>query len=414
MARFFSELGTFCRVIMWDKRGVGLSDRVVGTPTLEDRMDDVRAVMDAANSPRAVIFGASDTAAMALLFAATYPGRTLGLILISPLARGLWAPDYPWVWTREEYERSFRQSEEDWGTPAHIDRLTARLAPSRLQDRPFKRWLGRVIRYGSSPSADISLARMNMKIDVRDALPTVHVPTLILQCPEDRFVRPENSAYVASHVAGARMVELPGIDHFSWANPAAFDVAIRAQREFVQGLPTGTVDEDRVLLTVLFFDVKGSTQRAAAIGDRAWSDLLGRWLTAARAEVSRFRGRAIKSTGDGLLAAFDGPTRAVRCALAVQDKARELGLELRAGLHTGECLSASDDVTGIAVHIASRICAQARGGEVLTSRTVRDLSVGSDVQFDESAPRPLAGLEGDWTLFSASLGLREGSRLVPT
>jgi len=405
VARFFGELGTFCRVIMWDKRGVGLSDRVVGTPTLEDRMDDVRAVMDAASCPKAVIFGASDTAAMALLFAATYPDRTLGLILNSPMARGLWAPDYPWVWTREEYERSFRLSDEDWGTPAHIDRLTARLAPSRIEDKLFKRWLGRVVRFGSSPSADTSLARMNMEIDVRDALPAVHVPTLVMQCPEDRFVRPENSEFVLSHVNGSRLVKIPGIDHFAWATPSASAAVLKAQREFIQALPRGAaVDEDRVLQTILFFDVVSSTQRAAALGDRAWGELLGRLLASARSEVSRFRGRSVKTTGDGLLAAFDGPTRAVRCALSIREAARALGVDLRAGLHSGECLTSLDDVTGIAVHIASRICDQAGPGEVLASRTVRDLSVGSDVRFEERGPRSLPGLDGLWTTYSASSG----------
>ena len=399
VARYFTELGSFCRVILWDKRGVGLSDRVVGTPTLEDRMDDVRAVMDAVHSPRAVIFGASDTASMALLFSATYPERTLGLMLISPLVRGARADDYPWVPTREEGERALMTSDGDWGTPAHIDRVVARLAPSRSGDLDFKRWFGRVIRFGSSPSADARLARMNMEIDVRAALPSVHVPTLVMQCADDPFVRPENADYVVSHVRRARLVVIPGKDHLFWANPEASAASLRAQRTFLEGLPAVQAEDDRVLLTVLFVDIVGSTSTASALGDRAWAELLGQVLGGARTEVARFRGRVVKTTGDGLLAAFDGPTRAVRCARAVRERGADLGVELRAGLHTGECLVSDDDVTGIAVHIASRICDEAAGGEILASRTVRDLSVGSGIAFREGTSRPLKGLEGVWETY---------------
>ncbi len=399
VARFFRELGTFSRVILWDKRGVGLSDRAVGTPTLEDRMDDVRAVMDAVDSPRAVLFGATDTAAMALLFAATYPARTQGLILISPMVRGLWAPSYPWVWTQEEYEASFRQSQADWGSPAHIDRMTSRLAPSRSQDLEFKRWLGRVIRFGSSPSADISLARMNMQIDVRAALSAVHVPTLVLKIPEETYLRPENADYVAAHVEGARLVNLPGPDHMAWANPAAYAAAMNAQRDFIRGLPQGSPEEERVLLTVLFTDIVDSTGRATQLGDRAWAELLGRYFEIARREASRFRGHLVKTTGDGALASFDGPTRAVRCASAMRDFARDLGLETRAGLHTGECLLERGDLRGVAVHIAARVSELANAGEVLVSGTVRDLSVGSDLRFLDRGLGPLRGVEGEWRTY---------------
>ncbi len=400
VARFFKELGTFCRVILWDKRGVGLSDRSVGTPTLEDRMDDVRAVMDAAGCPRAVIFGASDTAAMSLLFAATYPERTAGLILIAPLVRGVASPDYPWVPSRDEVEKSIQQADTDWGSQDHIDRVIARLAPSRIGDESFKQWFGRVVRFASSPSADAALARMNMEIDVRAALPAVHVPTLVLQCREDRFVRPENAEYVASHIDGARLVTVPGIDHMFWANPQAFTVAITAQREFIRGLPGGAAEEDRVLLTVLFIDIVGSTQRAVSMGDRAWGALVEQLFGAAEGEVKRFRGRIVKHTGDGLLAVFDGPTRGVRCARALQEGAQGLGIGLRTGLHTGECQALKDDVVGSAVNIAARICDRAAEGEVLTSRTVRDLCVGSDLKFAPREPVELKGLDGRWELFS--------------
>lgn len=400
VARYFHELGTFSRVVLWDKRGVGLSDRAVGAPTLEDRMDDVRAVMDAVGSRQAVVFGATDTAAMALLFAATYPERTLGLVLIAPLVRGLRAPDYPWRKTREEYELELRRSEADWGSPAHIDRVVARLAPSRIGDAAFTRWLGRVVRFGSSPSADLSLARMNMEIDVREALSAVHVPTIVLHAPDDTFVEAGNAQYVVDHVAGARFEPMPGGDHLMWANPAAFRASLDAQRRFLAGLPARPTDEDRVLLTVLFVDIDASTRRATELGDAAWTALLGRFLAAAAAEAPRFRGTFVKSTGDGFLATFDGPTRAVRCAQRLRDLARDLGLSVRAGVHTGECLPSGNDVSGIAVHIAARVCDAAASGEILASATVHDLSAGSSVGFAPRPSRALKGLDGTWSLFA--------------
>ena len=399
VANYFRELGTVARVILWDKRGVGLSDRTVGTPTLEDRMDDVRAVMDAAKSRRAVIFGASDTAAMALLFAATYPERTLGLMLIEPIVRGAWAPDYPFAPTREEVEESIQRSDEDWGTPPYIDRMLALYAPSRVADPDFKRWYGRVIRFGSSPSASASLARMNLEIDVRAALPAVHVPTLVMKCPGDLVVREANSDYVAAHVAGAELVSIPGRDHFFWANPESWTASLRAQKKFVTSLPSSLPDEDRVLKSVVFADLVDSTRLASRLGDHGWRELLGSFFAASRAEATRFRGEVVKTTGDGFLATFDGPTRAVRFVESVRDRAKAQGLALRAGVHTGECLVADNDVVGIAVHLASRICDSAGSGEILTSRTVKDLSVGSEVRFEERGSHQFKGVEGAWETF---------------
>ncbi len=401
VAGYFRELATVARVILWDKRGVGLSDRVVGTPTLEDRMDDVRAVMDAAKSQRAVIFGATDTAAMALLFAATYPERTLGLMLIEPTVRGSWAPDFPFAPTREEVEESIRLSDDDWGTMPYIDRMLAIYAPSRVADADFKRWYGRVIRFGSSPSAAASLARMNLEIDVRAALPAVHVPTLIMKAPGDRTVREENSDYVAKHVAGAQLVPIPGRDHFFWANPEAWAASLRAQKKFVMSLPSSLPDEDRVLKSVVFADIVDSTRLASQLGDHGWKELLASFFAASRAEAIRSRGQVVKTTGDGFLATFDGPTRAVRFAESVRDRAEKQGLVLRAGVHTGECLVADNDVVGIAVHLASRICDSAGGGEILTSRTVRDLSVGSEVRFEGRGSHQFKGVEGTWETFLA-------------
>jgi class 3 adenylate cyclase/pimeloyl-ACP methyl ester carboxylesterase len=401
VAAYFRELGTAARVILWDKRGVGLSDRAVGTPTLEDRMDDLRAVMDAADSRRAVIFGSTDTAAMALLFAATYPERTLGLIMIDPTARGAWAPDFAVAPTREEVEETIRLSDEDWGTPAHIDRLLSTQAPSRLADPAFKRWYGRVIRFGSSPSAAASLARMNLEIDVRAALPAVHVPTLIMKCPGGRAAREGNSDYVASHVAGAQVVNIPGRDLLFWANPEACAASLLAKKSFLASIPSSMPDEDRVLKTVVFADIVDSTRRASELGDHGWRIVLESFLAASRADITRFRGHLVKTTGDGFLATFDGPTRAVRFAQTARDQAKQRGLELRAGVHTGECLLTKDDVVGIAVHLASRICDSAAGGEIVTSRTVRDLSVGSEVQFQERESSTFKGVEGRWETFLA-------------
>ncbi len=401
VAGYFRDLGTVARVILWDKRGVGLSDRAVGTPTLEDRMDDVRAVMDAAKSRRAVIFGATDTAAMALLFAATYPERTLGLMLIEPTVKGSWAPDFPFAPTREEVEESIRLSEEDWGTRAYIDRTLATLAPSRIDDPEFKHWYGRVIRFGSSPSAAAALARMNLEIDIRATLPAVHVPTLIMKAPGDRTVREENSDYVAEHVPGAQLVAIPGRDHFFWANPEARAASLRAQKSFVTGLPSSVPDEDRVLKSVVFADIVGSTRLASQLGDHGWKELLDSFFAASRSEAKRSRGEVVKTVGDGFLATFDGPTRAVRFAESVRDQARKQGLVLRAGVHTGECLVSDNDVVGIAIHLASRICDSAGGGEVVTSRTVRDLSVGSEVRFEERGAQQFKGVEGTWETFLA-------------
>ena len=279
--------------------------------------------------------------------------------------------------------------------------MLALQAPSRVADPDFKRWYGRVIRFGSSPSAAASLARMNLEIDVRAALPAVHVPTLIMKAPGDRTVREENSDYVAKHVAGAQLVSIPGRDHFFWANPEAWAASLRAQKKFVMSLPSSLPDEDRVLKSVVFADIVDSTRLASQLGDRGWKELLGTFFAASRAEAIRSRGQVVKTTGDGFLATFDGPTRAVRFAEFVRDHAKKQGLVLRAGVHTGECLVADNDVVGIAVHLASRICDSAGGGEILTSRTVRDLSVGSEVRFEGRGSHQFKGVEGTWETFLA-------------
>jgi class 3 adenylate cyclase len=398
MARFLHELASFSRLILFDKRGTGLSDRHVGVATLEDRIDDIRAVLDAVDSRQAVLFGTADGAPMSTLFAATYPERTSGLILWGGITRGLWAPDYPWAATREEQEALMRRDERDWGTDAHIDRITALLAPSRMGDPEFRRWRKRLTRSGASPAEGEALAKMNMEIDVRPVLSSIHCPTLVLHATGDRSVPLASGRYLAANIPGAEFREIPTSDHLVWVDPEPTALLVGAVRQFVDSLH-GAPEADRILTTVLFVDIVDSTRRASEIGDQAWSHLLGEFLEGARGELNRFRGRMVKSTGDGLLAVFDGPTRAVRCGCVLRDQARRLGLEIRAGLHSGECLLRGNDVLGIAVHIASRVNEEAGPGEVLVSGTVRDLSVGSDLKFKDRGAHVLRGVEGEWRTF---------------
>ncbi len=403
-ARFFRQLADFSRLILFDKRGTGLSDRNVGIATLEDRMDDIRAVLDAVGSERTALFGTLDGTPLTLLFAATYPEKTVALILWGGQARSLWAPDYPWAKTEEQWEAEIRRDEADWGSPAHIERVTAQLAPSRLRDPEFKRWLSRRVRFGASPAEGSALSRMNMQIDVRWALPALHVPTLVMYTPASRASSVEDGRFLASKIPGAQVAEVDCPDHLFWTTAEGTREAVGVMRRFVEGLGSSP-ESDRILTTVLFTDLVGSTQLASAMGDRRWGELLDRHFASARRELARHRGTLIKTTGDGMVAVFDGPTRAIRCALSLRDGARTDGLTLRAGLHTGECVLKSGDVQGIAVHIASRISDRAGPGEVLVSGTVRDLSVGSDIPFRDLGAHPLKGVEGEWRVYATGEGL---------
>jgi len=396
-ARFFEELSSFSRLILFDKRGTGLSDRAVGVPPLAERIDDIRAVMDAAASRNAVLFGASESAPMSVLFAATYPERTAGLILLGGSARHLAAPDYPWEPSREEAERAIVEQEREWATDSQVRRLAAGLAPALQEDPGFLRWLTKLGMYGASPASAAALARMNIEIDVRPVLSSVQAPTLVMA--EETEWALGTGRYTAEHIVGARFAVIPGASHLCTADPKASKVVLDAVRSFIDGLP-GMADSDRVLTTVLFTDIENSTERLSALGDRGWSQVLEGYLGRARAEVERFRGHLIKSTGDGILATFDGPTRAVRCAATLRDYGHQVGIETRAGLHTGECLIRGGDVQGIAVHIASRVGGRAAGGEVLVSGTVRDLSIGSDLRFADRGVERLRGVEGEWRLFA--------------
>jgi class 3 adenylate cyclase len=396
-AQFFQELGSFTRLAIFDKRGVGLSDRDVGIPTLEERMDDYKAVLDATESKKAVLLGISDSAPMSLLFAAAHPDRTLGLILIGGMARILRAPDYPWGITREDFEEEIKSDESEWGKDSYVESVARELAPSRAEDPKFKRWLAREMLLGASPSSAAAIGRMNMQVDVRSVLQSIHVPTLVLAGKTRTDI--QEGKYIAENVPGARFSELPAREHFYLPNEATLEAEINAIREFVKTFPAPS-EPERFLTTVLLTDIVDSTKRASELGDSAWGRLLEQYYQTARKDLVRFHGRLIKTIGDGFLAIFDGPTRAARFACELRDQARVMGLQTRAGLHSGECVMTEGDIQGIAVHIASRVCGMAHEGEVFASGTVRDLSVGSDVPFRDRGEHALKGLEGVWRVYS--------------
>jgi len=397
-ARNLERLASFSRLICFDKRGTGLSDRMASIPTLEERMDDVRAVMDAVGSNRAALFGISEGGPMSVLFAATYPARTSALILYGSFARRVWAPDYPWAPTVEESNRHIEVIERDWGGPVRIDVV----APSGMTDEAFRRWYANYRRLSASPGAAVEAIRMNMQIDVRRVLPTVQVPTLVLHVTGDRSVHIGNARYLAQHIPGARLVELPGEDHMPLFGNG--DTIVDEIQEFLTGIrPDHEAHDDRVLATILFIDIVGSTERAAALGDRRWRQTLEQYYSLARRELERFRGREVDTAGDGLFAAFDGPGRAIRCAWQIRGAARTIGLELRTGLHTGECELVGTKIGGIAVHIGARVAAHAAPGEVLVSNTVRDLVAGSGIGFESRGIHALKGVPGEWPLFVATI-----------
>jgi pimeloyl-ACP methyl ester carboxylesterase len=393
-AHFLQRLASFSRLIRFDKRGTGLSDRPGGLPDLETRMDDVRAVMDAAASERAVLFGYSEGGPMSVLFAATYPEMTSALVLYGTYAKRQDPDDdYPWAPTREARRLYATQVEADWGWEADMRRM----CPGA--DEAMARWWAARARAAASPGAARDLILMNSLIDIREILPTIQVPTLVLHRTGDLDSRAEEGRYIAERIAGARFVELPGDDHVPWIDP---DQVVDEIEEFVTGVRP-VPDLDRVLATVLFTDLVESTKRAAELGDRRWRTLLEAHHAAVRDQLGRFGGREVDTAGDGFLATFDGPARAIRAACAIRDGVQSLGLELRAGLHTGECELMSGKVGGIAVHTGARVAAQAGPGEVLVSSTVRDLVAGSGIAFEERGERELKGV-GSWRLYSVVEG----------
>jgi pimeloyl-ACP methyl ester carboxylesterase len=399
---FLEALASFARLIKFDKRGTGMSDPVAGAPTLETRMDDVRAVMDAAGSRRAALFGVSDGASMSVLFAATYPERTAALVLRSAAARTLWAPDYPWGSTEDEYRRRVEGELRIFGPRAEALEAVATLGAFRDDERA--RFLD-YLRYGASPGMLRALLLMNKDIDIRDVLGAVHVPALVLHGAEDTLVPAEAARHLAERIPYAEFRELPGVGHLTIdAGTGEIDQAIRT---FLTGLWTGgrwaDTEPDRVLATVLFTDIVGSTHLATELGDRAWLKLLERHRAFVRGELVRFRGREIDTTGDAFLAVFDGPARAIRCAAAIVAGIHELGLELRAGLHCGECELVDGKVAGIALHIGARVAARAGPGDVLVSSTVKDLVAGSGIAFADAGAHELRGVAGEWHLFNVVL-----------
>jgi class 3 adenylate cyclase len=381
-------------VINFDRRGSGLSDPVNDAPTLEQRMDDVRAVMDAAGVERAALLGFSEGAPMSILFAATYPDRAQALILSGGLARSTWAPDYPWAPRLEDLVESGAElMAPHWGEGAVLDVA----APSMADDPVARAWFAKLERSSASPGMLQALVQMFFDIDVRDIVPSVHVPTLVLHRTHDRLVNIRHGRWLAEHLPNARMVELPGDDHAVWFGD--IDASLGEIEEFLTGSRRAP-EPERVLATVMFTDIVDSTRTASELGDSRWRQVLEKHASATRSEIDRFGGREVKSMGDGFMATFDGPARGVRCAQAAGADARDLGIHIRAGLHTGECEVMGDDIGGIAVHIAARVSALAGPDEVLVSRTVRDIVAGSGIEFEDRGRHALKGIPDEWDILA--------------
>jgi pimeloyl-ACP methyl ester carboxylesterase len=394
-ARFFERLTSFCRLTMFDKRGTGMSDRSSQIFSLEQRMADVLAVMDAAGVERGSLFGVSEGGPMSLLFAASHPQRTTALVLCGSYAKRAWAPDYPFGWNAERWDAVLGNIERGWGTPSGID--LAMWAPSIADDAQAANSSAAYFRAAASPGAALAVMKMNRDIDVRGVLPSVRVPTLILHRAHERVIDVENARYMARHIPGAKLVEIPGVDHMPWIGDS--EAIIQEVEEFLTGARHAP-EIERVLATVLFTDMVESTERAAALGDRKWRELLENYQSLVRTQLAQFRGREIDTAGDGFLASFDGPARAIRCGAAVREEARSIGVEIRAGVHTGECEVMGDKLGGIAVHIGSRVAGKAAPGEIVVSQTVRDLVAGSGLSFAERGAHALKGVPGEWRLYA--------------
>lgn len=403
-AAFIRRLGAFARVIVFDRRGVGLSDPLSRAATLEERMDDVRAVMDAAGSERAALLGMSEGATMCMLFAATYPERTTALVLWGAMAKSTQDDDYPWAPPREALVEAQQELVAPlWGQGATIEIFL----PSLAGNEQAREQQARVERQAASPMRVWQLFETFLDTDVRGALPLIQAPTLVMHRRHDRAVNYRAARWLAGQIAGSSYVELEGEDHFPWVGEGVEEALARIQ-QFLTGVRPAPAP-DRVLATVLFTDLVDSTKLAAELGDRRWRELLEAHQRLTREELERFGGREVKTTGDGFLALFDGPSRAAECARAIADRGPAVGVEVRAGLHAGEVELMDDDVGGIAVHVAARIAALAGGGEVLASRTVRDLAVGSAVRFDAAGCHTLKGVPDEWDVYSvASSSLSAG------
>jgi pimeloyl-ACP methyl ester carboxylesterase len=396
IAEFLSRLASFARLIVFDKRGTGMSDRVAEAelPTLEQRMDDVRAVMDAAGSQRAALLGISEGGPLCVLFAATYPDRCTALLLFGSWATWVRDDTYPWVPTLEQHERAMELLRvQDPSEPFNLERF----APTKAGDQEFRKRFARYGRLSASPGAALALYRMNIQVDVRGILGSVHVPTLVIHRAGDRLSYPQAGRYVADHIGGAKYVELPGNDHLVWVGDR--EAVVGEIEEFLTGVRHAP-ETNRVLATVLFTDLVGSTELLARIGDERWRAVLADHHRLVRAEFTRFGGREIDNQGDGFLASFDGPARAVRCALAIRSTLRSIELTVRQGLHTGEVEVVGPKLEGLAVHVGARVASAAGGGEILVSRTVKDLVAGSGLRFTDRGAYTLKGVPDEWHLYA--------------
>jgi class 3 adenylate cyclase/pimeloyl-ACP methyl ester carboxylesterase len=395
-AALLQRLASLARFITFDRRGAGMSDRIESAPTLEEQMDDVVAVLDAVGSEEAAVFAMLEAGSMAALFAATHPERTRALVLYEATPRMISAPDYEWPLTREEREVAARALPERWGTGESVLSLT----PSGRKSEAFRRWAGRLERLAASPGTAQAFFRMHSETDVRPVLPSIQAPTLVLHRASDTYIDVRHSRYLAEHIPDARLVELPGDGTLPFGSGQ--EELIGEVEEFLTGTRHAP-DPERILATVMFSDIVDSTRRAAEVGDRRWRGILESIDGNIETELGRHRGRAVKKMGDGLLATFDGPARAIQCAAAIREGARRgYGLEVRSGLHTGEIELLGNDVGGIAVHIGARVGALAAPGEVLVSNTVKDLVVGSGIDFEDRGEHVLKGVPGAWRLWSVA------------
>jgi pimeloyl-ACP methyl ester carboxylesterase len=391
-AHVLNRLAGFSRLIVFDKRGTGLSDPVPldRLPPLETRMDDVRAVLDAVGSKSTALFGFSEGGLMSVLFAATYPERVSALVLYGTFAKRIWSPDYPWAPKPDVRTREIEALERNWAERMDLDHL----APS--EDEAFKQRLATYYRRSASPGAAVALMRMNTEIDVRDVLGSIQTPTLVMHRRDDRDVNVAESRLIADAIPSSRFVELEGDAHTLWAGDT--DAIVDEIQDFLTG-ERPVASSERVLATVLFTDIAGSTERAAEIGDARWRELIEAHHAAVRAQLDRFRGREIDTAGDGFLASFDGPARAINCACVIRDRVAELGVDVRLGIHTGECERVGEKLGGIAVHIGARVAAHAPPGQVLVSGTVKDLVAGSGIRFEDLGPTALKGIPDPWRLY---------------
>jgi pimeloyl-ACP methyl ester carboxylesterase/class 3 adenylate cyclase len=394
-ARFLRQLASFSRLILFDKRGTGLSDRVPRIPALEERMDDVRAVLDAVGSERAALVGYSEGGPMCALFAATYPQRTTALIMIGSYARGVRAPDYPIGVDAGIERKRLASMEQNWGNLSDLEEK----APSVAHDERYRQWRTRFLRMSASPKAMFEMESASIEIDVRHVLPSIQVPTLVLHAKGDRCLDIAHGRYLAAHIPGAKLVEIDSDDHLPWLDGA--DVIIENLQTFLTGTRP-VAESDRVLATIMFTDIVDSTKSAAARGDRDWRDLLVAHHNAVRRELGAYHGRELDTNGDGFVAAFDGPARAVQCAAAIRESVGRLDLDIRVGLHTGECLIEGDTLSGLAMHIAARVASLAPSGNIVVSRTVKDLVAGSGIDFEDFGTHTLKGVPDDWQLYRVS------------